>query len=143
MDKKRGLTRILAIAGTVLLWFPLIAMVVLAVLHLVRSGQLMADYLIPGELFFVVLAGAALLLWAALRSKILLKPVVWGCVLAVATLVLSQTMAVVTGLASGLNEFSGWRMVLVAGLLILYDLAVLFLAITGIRLITALLKKPA
>jgi len=141
MDKKRGLTRILVFAGTVLLWFPLAAMVVLAVLHLARSGQLMADYLIPGELFYVVLAGAALLLWAALRSRILLKPVVWGCVLAVAALVLSQTLAVVTGLASGLNEFSGWRMVLVAGLLILYDLTVLFLAITGIRMINALLKK--
>jgi len=141
MEKKNGLTVFLAIAGTVLLWFPLVAMVVLATLHLARSGQLMADYLIPGELFFVVLSGAALLLWAALRSKILLKPVIWGCILAVALLVLSQGLAVVTGLATGANEFAGWRAALVAGLLILYDLVVLFLAITGVRLSTLLFKK--
>ena len=141
MTRKSGLTVFLAITGTVLLWFPLVAMVVLATLHLARSGQLMADYLIPGELFFVVLAGEALLLWAALRSKILVKPVIWGCVLAVAMLVLGQGLAVVTGLASGANEFAGWRAVLVAGLLILYDLAVLFLAITGVRLINLLLRK--
>jgi len=89
----------------------------------------------------VVLAGEALLLWAALRSKILHKPVIWGCILAVALLVLSQGLAVVTGLASGANEFAGWRAALVSGLLILYDLAVLFLAITGVRLINLLLRK--
>jgi len=141
MEKKSGLTIFLAIAATVLLWFPLAVMVLLAALHLARSGQLMADYLIPGELFFVVLAGAALLLWAVLRSKILHKPVIWGCILAVALLVLGQGLAVVTGLATGANEFAGWRAALVSGLLILYDLAVLFLAITGVRLINLLLRK--
>ena len=37
MTRKSGLTVFLAITGTVLLWFPLVAMVILAALHLARS----------------------------------------------------------------------------------------------------------
>lgn len=113
-------------------------MIALAVSHLIRSGQFMADYLLPAELFLVVLAGAGLLLWAALRLKIMVKPIAWGCAILLAALVLTQIAAVATGLASGEYGFEGWRMYLTGGLMILYDLAVIFLGIIGIFFISKL-----
>lgn len=138
MESKLRFSRVLAIGGTVLAWLPILAMIILAVSHLIRSGRFMADYLLPAELFLVVLAGAGLLLWAALRAKILVKPIAWGAVVLVAALLLSQGAAVVTGLASGEHEFTGWRMIVTLSLLILYELAVVYLGVIGITLISKL-----
>jgi hypothetical protein len=66
------------------------------------------------------------------------KPIAWGCAILLAALVLTQIAAGATGLASGEYELEGWRMYLTGGLMILYDLAVIFLGITGIRLISRL-----
>jgi hypothetical protein len=66
------------------------------------------------------------------------KPIAWGCAILLAALVLTQIAAGATGLASGEYEFEGWRMYLTGGLMILYDLAVIFLGITCIRFISRL-----
>lgn len=134
MDKKPILTKILAIAGTVLLWFPILAMVVSFFGHFIRSGRFLGDYLLPAELFLVVAAGAALLLWAALRAKTLVKPIMWGMIAGSILLVGGQLIAMLTGLASGEREAVGFPWILVLGAILLYDLVVLFLAIIGIRL---------
>lgn len=138
MDQKLRFSRVLAIAGTVLAWLPIAAMIVLAVSHFIRSGRFMADYLLPGELFLVVLAGAGLLLWSALRAKTLVRLIIWAVALVIALLIFTQLAAVITGLASGEYEFAGWRMFLAGGLLIMYDLSVIFLGICGIKLISKL-----
>jgi hypothetical protein len=61
-------TRLLAMGGTVLVWLPLLAPAVLAVRGYFAAGMLLFDYLMPAELAVLALAGAALLLWAALRA---------------------------------------------------------------------------
>ena len=143
MVKKSVLTKILAIAGTILLWFPILFMIIASVLHLARSGKIFTDYLLPAELFLVVLPGALLLLWAALRSKTLVKPIVWGLIAGVIILVGGQLIAMFTGLASGEREAVGLPWVLVLGAIVLYDLLVLFLAVIGTLLTLRLFRSAA
>jgi hypothetical protein len=134
MEKKGFLTKFLAITGTVLEWLPILVMIATSTMGTLRSGMFRMDYLIPAELFPAVLIGAGMLLWAALRLRFDVKPVLWGLIGVVAGLVISQGIAVVTGLASGRVEAAGWRWVLVMGLLLVYVLAECFLGILGIRL---------
>lgn len=68
MNRNDRFTRLLAIAGTVLVWLPLLAPAVLAVRSYISAGTWMFDYLMPAELAVLALAGAALLLWAAVRA---------------------------------------------------------------------------
>ena len=149
MDKKSRFSWWLALRATILLWFPFAVLVVFSVSRLILTGSLMfngvlmVDYLIPAELFLVVAVGALLLLWAAIRAKKMLVEVIIGCVLGLIGLGLGQGMAVWTGLAHGDTEPTGWPWITVLGLIILYDLAVVFLAIVGTRLTISLGKKQA
>ncbi len=134
MDKNPILTKSLAIIATVVLWFPLAVMVGMSIAHLIGTGKILMDYLIPGELFFVVAAGALLLLWAAIRARRFIKPLVWGIVLGLLGLVASQGTAMLTGIATGEREPTGGLLALVLGIYLVYVLAEIFLGITGIRL---------
>jgi len=69
MPKKDVFTRILAAAGTALVWLPIAAPVVFGVIGLIERRRFMLDYLMPFELFPLVLLGTALLIWAAIRAK--------------------------------------------------------------------------
>jgi hypothetical protein len=69
MAKKSVFTRVLAVIGTVLVWFPILAMILTGVVGSVARGKLMMDYLMPAELFPSILIGGALLIWAAVRAK--------------------------------------------------------------------------
>ena len=141
MKRENTLTKVLAIAGTVLLWLPILFMVITSIIHLVGSGEFLFDYLVPAELFLMVLAGALLLLWAALRAKTLVKPVLWGVAAGAVFLGGGQLISMLTGLASGEREASGWPLTVVLGMVLLYDLLVLFLAIMGILLIVRLCRS--
>jgi hypothetical protein len=59
MKRNDGFTKLLAIGGTVLVWLPLLAPVLFAVLAYVARGILVFDYLMPAELAVVALGGAA------------------------------------------------------------------------------------
>jgi hypothetical protein len=125
MDKKNVFSKILAITGTILVWFPILAAVVFSIAHLVRSGQFRFDFLIPAEIFYVILFGAALLIWAAVRAKAYRAWIIWSLVAMVVCLVGSQGLAVVTGLASGEQEPEGiwWILVLsIMGLVIVGEI---------------------
>ena len=67
MERKDVPTKIIAFAGTLLVWFPILAPVVISVARFVSDRRFRFDYLIPAELFPLALAGGGLLLWAALR----------------------------------------------------------------------------
>ncbi|MBN1888344.1 MAG: hypothetical protein JW850_10150 [Thermoflexales bacterium] len=140
MEKKDVFTRILAIVGTVLVWFPVLAPVLLAVIVLVAQGGFHFDYLMPAELFVFALAGGGLLIWAALRARSRLRLIGGGLGIAIVSLVGSQGLAVVTGLASGATEAAGWRLALVLSLLIVYVLALLAVGVGGLLLLRDLFK---
>ena len=109
MKEKRGIfTKILAVAGTVLVWIPLLAPVFFSVMFLIRTGMFRMDYLMPAELFLFALVGGVLLIWAALRARARWRLVGWGMGVAAAMFVLSGAIATLTGLASGSDPT--WRL---------------------------------
>ncbi len=143
MGNRNVWTKILAIAGSVLVWLPIIAPIVFSVPRLLRAPQFSLDYLMPAELFPVVLVGGALLVWAAVRARTR-RALIGGALGAVvALLVGGQALAVVTGLASGETEPVGLPWAAVLGALILYDVAVIAMGVGGGLLLRDLFgRKP-
>jgi hypothetical protein len=139
MDKNNLLTKILAITGTLLVWFPLLAPFVLLAMGRVQ-GMLHFDFLIPAELFPIALIGGLTLLWAALRVRSQHKLIGGGLLTAVLMLVGSQGLAAVTGLASGEigPEAIWWKLVLF--MMGVYVLALLAVGVGGILLLRRLFK---
>ena len=143
MEKKGVLTKILAIVGTALVWFPILAPVLFSVAVIIKGRMFRFDYLMPAELFPVALVGGCLLLWAALRARSRLSLIGWSLGVAVGSLVGGQVLAVVTGLASGETEPTGWPWALVLGSLGGYSLSLLVIGIGGVLLVRDLFKSPA
>jgi hypothetical protein len=141
MRKKDALTKILAIAGTTLVWLPVVAMVFITAAVLVRHGGFHFDYLIPAELFPVFFGGGLLLLWGFIRAKRYRMWIGVGLGAALVFLVAGQAVAVATGLAKGATQPGGWQAAVVLGAIILYDLAVIAVGVGGILLTKDLFRK--
>ena len=140
MKTKGTFTKILAIMGTVLIWFPLLAPVLLSLILSISRGRFRIDYLMPAELFPFALAGGLLLLWAAIRARSQRGLIGWGLGIAAGLLVGGQALAVATGLASGETEATGWQWALVLGSLIAYILALIAVGVGGVLLLRDLYK---
>jgi hypothetical protein len=135
MAKKDRFTKILAIVGTALVWLPILAPVVFAVIRFIQARRFMFDYFIPAEIFPVVLVGSGLLLWAAFRARSRRGLIGWSLGIAVGLLVASMALAEVTGLASGETEMGGWQWALVLVLFAGFWFGLLGIAIGGILLV--------
>lgn len=142
MEKKGKLTKILTIAGTALVWFPILAPIILTAILYLQEGIFRFDYLMPAELFLVAMAGAALLLWASVRARSRSGLIRWGIVLAAILIVGGQAIASVTGLASGEIEPTGWQWALVTATLAGYCLALVAIGVGGILLLRDLFTSP-
>ncbi len=143
MEKKDILTKVLAIVGTALAWFPILAPVVVSVIAFMAERMLRFDYLMPAELFPAALAGGGLLLWAALRARSRRGIIGWGLGAAAGLLVGGQALAVVTGLASGDTEPAGWQWALVLASLAAFSLALVAIGTGGVLLVRDLFSPPA
>jgi hypothetical protein len=141
MDNKNVLTRTLALSGTILIWLPIAAPLVLAVPAAIRQHRLLVDYLMPAELFPLVLFGGALLLWAALRQRAYRVLIGAGLGSALLFLVGSQALAVRTGLADGRTPIGGWQWALVLGMLVGYILAVIATGVGGVLMMKKVNKE--
>ena len=141
MPNKGVLTKILAIAGTLFAWFPLLAPIGLTMLTTPQRG-FHFDYLMPAELFPSALLGGLLLLWAALRARSRLKIISWSFGVAAGLLIAGQAFAVLSGLASGEAEPAGWLLPVAIAVIIVYILALFALAVGGILLLRDLFRKP-
>jgi hypothetical protein len=142
MPKRDALTKGLAIAGTVLIWIPLLLPILFGLARYTRAGIFRVDYLMPAELFPIVAIGGCLILWAALRARSRQRLIGWGIGIAVAALIGSQALAVVTGLASGETEPVGIWWALVVALYALYPLALVLIGVGGASLLGGLFKVP-
>jgi hypothetical protein len=140
MEKKGILTKALAIVGTALVWIPILAPVLFSAAFLIQARMLRFDYLMPAELFPVALVGGGLLLWAALRARSRRGLIGGSLGGAVILLVGSQALAVVTGLASGRTEPTGWPWALVLASLVLFILALVVMGVVGVLLLRDLFK---
>lgn len=141
MNKKIVWARILAIIGTVLVWFPILAMLVTGIVGSIISKTFRMDYLIPAELFPAVGVGSVILIIAAFLARSQRKWIIWGFVAMILSLVGGQVLASVSGLASGRIEAEGVWWVLVLALLGLYAVLVIFMGIGGIRLIKSAFSR--
>jgi hypothetical protein len=137
------LTKVLAVAGTVLAWLPIVLPLGLGALAFVAERRFRIDYLMPAELFLVALLGGVLLLWAALRARQRRGLIGGALAAAVVLLIGSQGLAVITGLASGAAQPAGWRMALVLTGLGAYTLALVILGLGGLLLLRDLLTASS
>jgi hypothetical protein len=142
MKKKGRLTKMLAVAGTVLVWVPILAPILFSAFRLLRTGPFMFDYLMPAELFPLALVGGGLLAWGAQQAGSRRKIIDWGLVGAIGLLVGGQALAMVTGLASGETEPEGWIWALVAVSLAMYTLAVIVMGVGGVLLLRDVFGAP-
>lgn len=94
MTKKDLFTKVLAIIGTALVWFPILAPIVLSAIRFVEVRMFRFDYLMPAELFPFALVGGGLLLWADIRARAYHAIIGWGLGIAVGSLAGSQSLAV-------------------------------------------------
>jgi len=141
MKDKPRTSRIMAIAGTVLVGLPLVFMLITSVVGSIMSRRFLMDYFIPAELFFLVLTGALLLIWAAALARLYLKPISWTLGVALAALAGSQGIAMATGLGTGEREATGFWFVFVIIVYALYVIGVILLFILGILFSRALLRE--
>jgi hypothetical protein len=140
MKTKDVLTLCLAVAGTFLVWFPVLFPVILTIIHFAETQQFLFDFLMPAELFPMILIGGILLLWAAMRAKQRRGFLSTSFGVAIALPILGSLLATVTGLASGDTPEGGWESALVTAIFIAYFLAVIVLGVGGILLISDLFK---
>ena len=142
MENKSVFTEILAIVGTVLVWFPTLAPVLSSVAAIIEGRMFRFDYLMPAELFPAALLGGCLLMWAALRARSRRGLVGWCLGIAVVSPLVGQVLATVTGLASGETEPVGWPWALVLASLAVYSLALVATGVGGLLLLRDLFKTP-
>lgn len=131
MVRRDGLTRALAVTGTVLCWLPVVITVLLSVGVSLERRVPLLDYLMPAELFPLALLGGLLLTGAAARARSRLRPIVVSLVLAVLLLVGGQAFAVASGLADGSTTPDGWQMGVVLASIALYVAALVSLCVHG------------
>jgi hypothetical protein len=143
MVKRDGWTKGLAITGTVVIWIPIVLPLGFGILRYATARRFQVDYLMPGELLPVAAVGAGLLLWAALRARSRRRLIAWAMGIGAAALVLSTTVAVATGLASGEQDPAGLSLALVLGIYAIYPLAVIAIAIGGVLLVREQFSPPA
>ena len=141
MEKRDGLTKGLAIGGTVFVWIPILAPIFFLIAALIRTGKFLLDWLMPAELFPVALVGSLVLVWAAARARSQRGLIGWGLGTAVGMLLLGQGLASVTGLASGAIEPVGWPWALVLTSIGVFILALVVIGIGGILLVRAVFRK--
>ncbi len=141
MPKTGKFTQFLTVPGSIFAWLPLLAPLVFALGRLFTGRTFLVDYLMPAELFPAALLGGGLLLWAAVRARIYRGWIGWSLLASILLLVGSQALAAATGIASGRTPLSSpWFYAVMAGL-ILYTLALLSTAVSGVRLARDLFRK--
>jgi len=140
---KSTLSKIFAIAGTLLLAAPILFMIVIAVIGSVANQTFLFDYLMLAEVFPVILLGLILLFLASLLSRVFPKWIGWGSAAALILLAGAMLYANVSGLSSGALPAQGGAFLLVVIGIALYDLLILGIAVLGALLIKNLFQKKS
>jgi hypothetical protein len=141
MGRKSLLTKVLAVTGTILLWLPILATLVIGVITSFQTKEFHFDYLIPAELFLVVIAGGLMLLWASLRERFHRRLLIGGVIGMFVIFLTMNLITIVSGLSSGATDPSGFIWGLVIMMLVLYYLAILLTGVLGILLVRDLFRQ--
>lgn len=141
LKQKNALTKIFAIAGTVMLWAPILFMFLTAIFGSIARKMLLFDYLMLAEMFPIVALGLVLLIFTTLLTRTFRKWFGWGSVAALVALVAGNLVAVASGLASGTTPLSGPFFILVNASIIVFNLLVIALAVLAIVLLRRIFQK--
>lgn len=142
MKAKDVLVKTLAVLGSVLVWLPVLAPIFFGLASLLAEGVFHFDFLMPAELGLLAIVGTILLVTAASlvrsgRARLIAGSMAVGIVAVVG----GQGIAMVTGLASGEIEPTGWQWSLVLTSLGVYVLALVGVGVGGALLVRDLFKK--
>jgi hypothetical protein len=143
IQNKTILTKFLAIFGTLLVWFPIQAPLLLSAVRIIQTGTSQLDYLMPAELYLFALAGGVLLIWAAWRADAQRKIIFWSLGIAAAALAGAALLATVTGLTTSPAEPGGVWWLLTALLLAVYSLALVIAGVGGVLLLLNLFRPAS
>ena len=135
MRRKDFFLKFLTIIGVVLVWLPILAPAIFSAIKLLENRRFLFDYLMPAEMFPLVLIGGGLLTFTALFKRLYRKLTIGSYATAIGSLILGQAAAEVTGLASGEIEPTGWQRTLVTLSIVIYILAVIGIGIGGLLLV--------
>ena len=120
-------------AATFLVVVPLLTPIIFGLLRLLRSGHLMVDYLMPGELYPFILLGEILLIGIVWKEQKKRTLSLWGVSLGLIFLLISLAYAVVSGAANSEMAFSGTNKVVISAGYGLFLCCQLFVAALAIR----------
>ncbi len=101
------LTKILTIAGTIMVWFAILFPLIRAFISFLPDKIFHFDYLIL-ELSPIGLVGAGMLFWASLHTRLRKKLIGWSFCLSIASLVIGQIFAIIAGLIIRETKLTGW-----------------------------------
>jgi hypothetical protein len=140
MENKGTLIKVLAVAGTIFVWLPILAPILFGVISLIADGIFRFDYLMPAELGLFAFGGGILVLVAAIRARLHRKLIDWSLGIALVMMAGIMVIPVLTGLADGSTPIGGWEWMLMLGILAAYTLAVVAIGVGGILLLRDLFK---
>ncbi len=140
MKTKRVAARILAVVGTVLVWFPIAFMAITSFLRLIETGQVRIDFLLPFELFPATLAGILMVMAAALLTRTLHVPILWLTGGLAVILAGGALFAKVSGLAAGTDE-EPWSIAVLTAIMVLAILVIAAIGVFGILLAIRLIQN--
>jgi hypothetical protein len=143
MDHKSSLTKILSLAGAVLIWLTILVPICFTLARLISSSRFLFDYLLPLEFFPIALLGGLLLIWAAFRARSRLAQICWPVAVMTIVLIGGQALAVLTGLASGETELTDANYTIVLVFVAVYLLALLATAVAGSLLVRDLFRSSS
>ena len=141
MERRNLLTKILAVAGAVLVWFPILFTLLTSVVGSISAGVFLCDYLMPAELFPVAVIGSLLLLIAALRAKRYRGQIGWCLTGMALSLGGGQYLAVKSGLASGAVGADSIFFKVVVASLVLYTVLLIGICAVSLLLLKNLFAK--
>lgn len=133
-------TKTLAVAGTLLVWYPILRALCVSSDFLIDQGELVDDYAYTLQHFSTALLGGLLLIWAASRARRRQKIILWSYLLGVGALILGLTLASVFGLDSDVIRPETY---LVAFLSVgFFVLVTVVMAVGGVLLLRDLFRPP-
>lgn len=129
ISRSRTVNRAATGIALILIWLPLLVPCILSAIFFCVNGKFMLDILMPGELFLLTLIGSSIMIWISRKSGIF-KDLLFSYILMIGFLVLSQLVAVYTGISHGEDDVKVQSFMLV---LILYSTFVAFQIVFGYK----------
>ncbi|MFN3283230.1 MAG: hypothetical protein ACK40Q_03235 [Pseudothermotoga sp.] len=134
MKKGKILIKIFAVTGTVFVFLPVFFSLLTSIISTIRDKVPRFDFLMPMELFTLIIVGGTFITYVAYKQKKGFKSTLANLIFVVISLVLSQSIAAVSGLAADRTGKPAYVWIVIIALIVLYWACSVGLLISGIVL---------